>query len=158
VEWDPSYPDGRKYTVSLADGTPQVYDCRRLVHIMGPSLDGLKGLSVVQQARRSMSTGIEGDRHAYRSFVTGASIAGLATPGNDEDITGEEARAIKDDFNRAVSGAANAGSIAVINRRLNFTPWQMSAADAQFLESREFSVDEIGRWFGVPPHLLGLNV
>jgi HK97 family phage portal protein len=33
----------------------------------------------------------------------------------------------------------------------------MTAADAQFLESRTFSVDEVGRWFGVPPHLLGLT-
>jgi hypothetical protein len=33
----------------------------------------------------------------------------------------------------------------------------MNSKDAQFMESRTFSVDEVGRWFGVPPHLLGLT-
>ncbi|MDM4723405.1 phage portal protein [Micromonospora sp. WMMA1363] len=45
-------------------------------------------------------------------------------------------------------------SIAVVNRRLKFSPWTMSATDAQFLQSRQFSVEEVARWFGVPPHLL----
>jgi HK97 family phage portal protein len=30
----------------------------------------------------------------------------------------------------------------------------MSSVDAQFLESRQFSIEEISRWFGVPPHML----
>jgi HK97 family phage portal protein len=30
----------------------------------------------------------------------------------------------------------------------------MTAADAQFLQSRQFSIEEIARWTGVPPHLL----
>lgn len=30
----------------------------------------------------------------------------------------------------------------------------MSNEDAQFLESRQFSVREIARWFRLPPHLL----
>ena len=158
VEWDPSKPDGRKYTVRMADGRSEVLDCLRLVHIMGPSLDGLKGMSVVESARRSFATGIEGDRHAYRSFSSGASIAGLVTPQQDEELTEEEARQIKADFQRAIRGAENVGGVAVVNRHLEFSPWQMSAADAQFLESRTFSVEDVGRWFGVPPHLLGLQI
>jgi HK97 family phage portal protein len=30
----------------------------------------------------------------------------------------------------------------------------MSAQDAQFLESREYSVREVARWFRLPPHML----
>jgi HK97 family phage portal protein len=44
-----------------------------------------------------------------------------------------------------------------MNKRLKFQAWQLSAADAQFLESRTFQIDEVGRWFGLPPHLLGLT-
>jgi hypothetical protein len=33
-------------------------------------------------------------------------------------------------------------------------PLSMSADDSQFLETRQFSVEEIARWYGVPPHLL----
>jgi HK97 family phage portal protein len=41
-----------------------------------------------------------------------------------------------------------------VNRRLQFTPWTMTAQQAQFLESRQFQIEEIARWSGVPPHLL----
>jgi HK97 family phage portal protein len=44
-----------------------------------------------------------------------------------------------------------------VNRALKFTPWTMSAEDAQFMQSRSFQVEEIARWFGIPPHLLGLT-
>jgi HK97 family phage portal protein len=30
----------------------------------------------------------------------------------------------------------------------------MTATDAQFLQSRQFQIEEISRWTGVPPHLL----
>jgi len=158
VEWDAAYPDGRKYTVSMADGRQEVFDCRRLMHIMGPSVDGLKGVGVIESARRSFATGIEGDRHAYRSFSTGASIAGLVTPQQDEELTHDEAKQIKQDFQTSIRGADNVGGVAVVNRHLQFSPWQMTAADLQFLESRTFSVEEVARWFGVPPHLMGLQI
>lgn len=53
-----------------------------------------------------------------------------------------------------MTGQGNAGNIAVINRRLKVHPWSLSAEDAQFLQSRQFQIEEIARWFGVPPHLL----
>ena len=83
-------------------------------------------------------------------------ISGLVTPDADEDLTETEATVVKETVTRAMTGVENAGSVAVINRRLKFQPWQLSAIDAQFMLSRSFSIDEIGRWYGVPPHLLGL--
>jgi phage portal protein BeeE len=34
---------------------------------------------------------------------------------------------------------------------LKFEKWSMSAEDAQFLQSREFQVEEVARWFGLQP-------
>ncbi|NIL64774.1 phage portal protein [Salinispora arenicola] len=96
---------------------------------------------------------IAGDRAAAKMFSSGALISGLVTP-DDADLEGDEATAIKAELLTSVGGWENAGSIAVVNRRLKFTPWTMSAADAQFLQSRQFSIEEVARWFGVPPHLL----
>ncbi|WP_082680753.1 phage portal protein [Mycolicibacterium novocastrense] len=45
--------------------------------------------------------------------------------------------------------------ISVVNRRLKISPWSIDPQSAQFLESRAFAVDEVSRWFGIPPHLLG---
>jgi len=103
-------------------------------------------------ARNSLGTAIAGDRAAAKMFASGALHSGIVTP--EEDVTEEEAKTIKESLNAKVSGWENAGEIAVVNRRLKFTPWTMSLEDAQFLQSRQFQVEEIARWTGVPPHLL----
>ena len=41
-----------------------------------------------------------------------------------------------------------------MNASLKFSPWTMSAKDAEFLESREFSITDVARILGIPPHLL----
>lgn len=144
---------GRKvFDVTLDDGTRRTLTQDEMTYIPGLSLDGLRGASVIAYARNSLGTAIAGDRAAARQFGNGAMISGLVTP--EEDVTEDEAKAIKAGLDQKIAGVDNASSIAVINRRLKFTPWTMSNEDAQFLESRMFSVEEVARWFGVPPHLL----
>jgi hypothetical protein len=104
----------------------------------------------------ALRTGLAGDKAADRMFSHGAMVSGLVTP-EDDDLTVDEAKLVKATVRQAMTGEENIGDVAVINRKLKFQPWQMNAADAQFLESRTFQIDEVGRWFGVPPHLLGLT-
>ena len=54
------------------------------------------------------------------------------------------------------AGSENAFRIPVVDRGLEYKQISMSFADAQFLSMRKFSVEEIGRFFNVPPHKLGL--
>lgn len=143
-------PTGLKeFTVSLDDGMRRTFDTRTMTQVMALSLDGLRGLSPITIARLSLGTSIAADRAAARMFGNGAMIAGLVTP--DEDVTEEEAKAIKEGLKAKVSGVDNAGDIAVINRKLKFQPWTMSNEDAQFLQSRQFQIEEVARWFGIPP-------
>ncbi|WP_307969935.1 phage portal protein [Salinispora arenicola] len=144
---------GRWYRVTDIWGRQSTHDARTLTHISAQSPDGLKGVGPLTIARNSFGTAIAGDRAAAKMFSSGALISGLVTP-DDADLEGDEATAIKAELLTSVGGWENAGSIAVVNRRLKFTPWTMSAADAQFLQSRQFSIEEVARWFGVPPHLL----
>jgi HK97 family phage portal protein len=146
-------PDGsRLFTVSLADGTRRVFNSAQLTHIPALSTDGVAGLSPIAVARNVFGTSLAGDRAAARMFSNGAMISGLVTP--EEDLTEDEAKTIKDSLRQKIQGGNNSGDIAVINRKLRFEKWSMSAEDAQFLQSRAFQVEEIARFYGVPPHLL----
>jgi HK97 family phage portal protein len=155
VKRDADAAGGRLYEVALGDGTRRTFDALTMTHIPGISLDGLRGLSPITLARLSLGTAIAGDRAANRQFVNGAMVSGLITPVDDEDLTEDEALVVKETVQRAMTGVENAGEMAVINRRLKIQPWTLSPEDAQFLGSRSFQIDEIGRWYGVPPHLLG---
>lgn len=141
-----------RWTVTMIDGSTRAFNPTNMTKIIGLSLDGIHGMSVIAAGRNSFGTTIAGDRAAAKMFSNGALMAGLVTP--EEDVTEEEAKEIKAGLDKKVGGWENAGELAFVNRKLKFTPWTMSAEDAQFLQSRQFQIEEIARWTGVPPHLL----
>jgi HK97 family phage portal protein len=144
---------GRKvFDATLPDGSRRRHTEATMTHVPGLCLDGLRGLSPIKVARLSLGKGIAADRAAARAYSDGMSVAGMVTP--DEDFQEGDAAKIQTDLNASVGGWENAGKLAVINRRLKFHQWSMSLEDAQFLQSRQFEVEEVARWFGVPPHLL----
>lgn len=142
---------GRKLfnVTTPGEGLLRTFTEAEMTHIPGMSSDGLRGYSPLWIARNSFGKSIASSRAAAKMFANGAMISGMITP--DEDVTEKEAKDIKAAVGRTVTGWDNAGSIAVINRKLKFTPWTMTSADAQFLESRIFEVEEVGRWFGLLP-------
>lgn len=142
----------KTFRITLADGRNLTLSDDDVLHIPGMSSDGLVGYSPLAIARNSIGTTIAADRSAAKQFGSGGMVSMIATP--EDDLDPEEADDIKRALTRSVSGFENASEVAVINRRLKLTPWTLSAADSQFLESRAFQVEEISRWFGVPPFAL----
>jgi HK97 family phage portal protein len=142
------------FEVSLNDGERVRLDADDFWYVPGPSLGYQVGISLLAYARQSLGTAIAGDKAAAKTFSSGALISGLATPSDEGFDLTEDIPQIRQELNRSVLGHENAGTIALVNRRLQFTPWTMTAQQAQFLESRQFQIEEISRWTGVPPHLL----
>lgn len=153
VECNAEVPGGKLYRISLADGTTRELTGVDITHIPALTTDPYgRGLAPLEVARNAFGTTIASQQAAARQFGNGALIAGLVTP--EDDLTEEEAKAIKEGLDRKLGGHENANSWAVVNRRLKFDPWQQNNAEAQFLESRTFQVDEVARIFGVPKQLL----
>jgi HK97 family phage portal protein len=142
------------FVVRLNDGTQQRMDADDFWYVPAMTTDGIVGRGILNTARASVATTLAGDKAAAKAFSSGALISGLATPSDDtEDIT-DDVPEIRRQLNNSIGGVDNAGAIAIVNKRLTFTPWTMTAQQAQFLESRQFQIEEIARWTGVPPHLL----
>ncbi len=144
---------GLWFDLTLDTGEAVKLDADDFFYVPGLSLDGLTGVSLLEYARVSMGTTISADEAAGNMFANGAMISGIATPDDEEDIT-DDVPEIRRQIESATGGYENAGRIAVIARRLKLQPWSMTAVDAQFLQSRQFQIEEIARWTGVPPHLL----
>jgi HK97 family phage portal protein len=142
------------FDVMLRDGKTVRLDATDFWYVPAASLIGQVGISLLVYARQSLATAIAGDKAAAKTFASGALISGLATPQDEGLDIADDIPKIKAELNRSVLGYENAGTIALVNRRLQFTPWTMTAQQAQFLESRQFQIEEIARWSGVPPHLL----
>lgn len=142
------------FVVTLDDASQVKLDARDFWYVPAASLGGQVGISLLTYARQSLATSIAADKAAGKVFSSGALISGLATPEDEGLDISADIPQIRQELNRNVLGHENAGTIALVNRRLKFTPWTMTAQQAQFLESRQFQIEEISRWTGVPPHLL----
>lgn len=146
--------DQKKFTVQGADGLERVYGPEEMTQIMGPSLDGVRGMSVLTMERNALGTAIAGDTAAGRLFRNGLLLGGLLSmPGATEQQLTDVLAGVK----AKAQGAKHAGDILGLNIEAKFDQWTMSAEDAQFLESRQFSVAEVARILGLPVQLLAAD-
>lgn len=145
---------GLWFDLTLENGKSYSTDAAGFWYVPALSLDGRTGVGLLELAAESIGTTLSGDQTASTLFTTGATISGLATPKEDGALGVDDIAEAKRQLRNATAGEANAGRIALINRALDFTPWTMTAQQAQVLESRQFQIEEISRWTGVPPHLL----
>lgn len=155
---DPEVRGGERYTVSLDDGsnlklTPygDTEADPGMTRIVVPGNRGNRGRGLLD-AGTSMGIAQAAEKATARMFRDGAFIPGALTPRQGEDLSDDDAIAIRRDLDLNLSG--NSGRIPLINRVLEFQPWAMTNVDAQFLENRQFQIEEVSRWTGVPPMLL----
>lgn len=126
----------------------------QIFHLRGPSPDGVVGYSVIQMFRRNISMAIETDRYGNNYFTRGPMPGGLleVPPGLKKADRDE----VRDGFERAYGGSANAGRVVVLFGGTKFTPATISNEDAQFIAARDANAYDIARIYGVPPHKIGL--
>jgi HK97 family phage portal protein/HK97 family phage prohead protease len=137
------------------DGQSYDLDEAEVFHIRGFGGGPLGGLSVVSYARESLGIAIAADRAAGSMFANGARPSGALT--FQEFLKAEQREIARGDLTEQFVGADNAGKPMILEGGTTWTQISMKADDAQLLESRGWSVEEICRWFGVPPFMIGHN-
>lgn len=141
-----------KYTYS-DDITNQtvVYRPEQVFHLKGLSLDGVKGISPIAQAREAVGLALATEEYGAKFFGNGARPGGvLEHPGILKDP-----EKLRESWNKVYQGTRNSHKVAVLEEGLKYHSIGIAPEDAQFLETRKYQVNEICRIFRVPPHLVG---
>jgi HK97 family phage portal protein len=141
------------YDVSLPEGGTRRLLPEEMFHLKDRSDDGVIGKSRLARARETFGTAIATERYAGSTFRNGASMSGVLS--HPEAIGEEAATRLRKDFESTYSGADKAGKVAVLEEGLKWQQVSVSPDDAQMLESRKFSVEQLARIFRVPPPVLG---
>lgn len=136
----------------FTDGSTESWTDYEVLHLPGLGYDGTLGISPIAMARQSLGVSLAAEKHAARLWGSGSMLAGILQ--SDQKLTQEQADAVKARWKAMVSGPNHSHDIAVLGSGATFQPVTMPNDDAQFLESRRFQVDEVARWYGVPPHML----
>lgn len=144
-----------EYHVTNPQGGEIVMQADEVMHVRGLSLDGVSGLSRVQQAADVIGTAVQAQRASDRIFKNGM-IAGVALehPGK---LSKEALTNLKSQLEENYAGAENAGRMMVLEEGMTRSFPPTNAKDAQLSEISAQTVESIARVFGVPRPLMNMD-
>lgn len=121
-------------------------------HLRTFKLGGDVGMSVIRHGVNSLGSAISAEESAGSFFKNQMGISGVLTT---EHTLSPEQRTRLQAMLEAYTGSDKVGKIAALEAGMKFVPMQINPEDAQLLETRQFNVEEICRWFGMPPIIIG---
>jgi len=143
-----------RYRVTDDSGGQRVITAEDMVHVPGLGFDGLRGLSVIRfAARQAIGTSLAAEEYSGRFFSNNARPdVVLTAPG---DVSKEQADLLRATWMKRHSGAANAHIPAVLAGGLDVKQISLKPEDTQLIQVRGWQVEDVCRFFGVPPHMVG---
>lgn len=124
-----------------------------VLHIRGFGGGPLGGVSTLQFGRQVFSLARAADRAAAGTFRNGL-VSPIALI-FDKWLTPEQRAIAEEKLAEKYIGAQNAGRPVILEGGTKPHPLSINPEDAQMLQTRGFSVEEICRFFGIPPHMVG---
>lgn len=139
-----------------------------VLHYKAYSTDGITGISILRRAALTISTGLSAQQYQSDLYANGGRPSGILKTSTDlsgkPDIEVTNAKGEKEfisrkelirrEWEKVHNGPGKGFRVAVLDLGLDYTPIAMSNSEAQFVESEEYRVADVARFFGVPLYLL----
>jgi HK97 family phage portal protein len=111
--------------------------------------DGPVGYGVVEYAAQSIGWAQATELFGASFFKDGMKPSGVVEIENA--LSPEALGELKAEM-KSLYGGAGGEKTVFLDAKMKFTPLATQQDNAQFIETRQHQVEEICRWFGVPPH------
>lgn len=141
--------DGSLIYVYYYENEGIVYQERDILHIRGMG-NGIIGLSPLDYMRSSVNLAVNAQDHTSATFKKDGRRPGILM--TDTVLTDVQREAVRRNFGDIVTGGGK--QLHILEAQFKFEPLGMTPADIQLLESRQFAVQDLARWFGVPSVLI----
>ncbi len=139
------------------DGSRVTFAQEEIFHLVGLTLDGVNGLSVLAYAREAIGLSLAMEQHGSTVFKNGANVSGAFKLPAGKTLTEPQANSLRNQLDEYRQGGSRDGKVVVLEDGLEFQQMALTAEDAQWLAGREFSRTDVCMFFGVPPHLVGIT-
>lgn len=141
--------DTRFTEAGFTDNRQLLLDAADVIHVPALSRNGIIGMSIIGEQREMLGSALATQKFGARFFANGANPGGLISfPGKISDPD-----KIRTQIEQK-TGGENTHRLLVLDGDAKFQQFSVPPDDAQFLQTREFDVDEIGRMFRLPLHFL----
>ena len=123
-----------------------------MMHIPGLGFDGYRGYSVVSMARKSLGLSMAMETFGALYFGNGTH-PGLVVS-HPTSLSTTTKKNLEASLNVEYSGLGKSHKLLLLEEAMKVENIGIPPGDSQFLESRQFQVTEVARWFNLPPHKL----
>ena len=126
-----------------------------ILHFHGFGFDGVRSKSVISHAAKAgIGNAIAMDEFSGKFFANGSHPSMILK--SPKIMSPEQISKLQNAYSQKYAGLDNAHRIPlVLTEGLEAQQISITADDAQLIEARQFTVIDIARAFGVPPHLIG---
>ena len=140
------------FDIKLKNGKKRNLRDDQVLHIPGMGWDGVKGFSPLSVSQDTFGMGIALEEFTNNFFSNGMNVGSVAEhPGK---LSKEAADRLRKDLREKHEGLGNAHRLMLLEEGMKFSKSIFPPNDAQMLESRKFSIEQIARIYRVPLHLL----
>lgn len=144
---------GKLFYITDIDGKKHKINAIDMIHVPGLGFDGITGYSPITMHRNAIGLGMAADEYAGRFFANDATPKGVIEhPSHFKDS--ESFNKFKNNWQDS-QGGSNRHKTAILQDGMKYTQISLAPNDAQFIETKKYSVTDIARIFRVPPHMIG---
>ena len=140
------------YVLTEPGGTRRPIAARDMLHLRGWGFGGDEGLSPVAFGVQSLGTALAAEETAGKMFGSGMQTSGVLK--TNQRLSPAQRQQLQEVMS-GYAGSNRAGKLMILEAGMDYQALTMNPEDAQMLESRRFAVEEICRWLGVPPIVIG---
>lgn len=142
----------KQYRYTEANGSQREIPASRIIYIPYFTLDGENGVSAIEYGAGVIGSALAANNAANKQFESG--LQPTVYIKNPTAVKKEQRKQFRESMAEIV-GAVNAGEPVVLEVGQDIGTISINSKDAQLLESRSFSVEQVCSWFGVPPFMIG---
>jgi HK97 family phage portal protein len=145
-----------RYTYRPQSGQQETLSAGDVLHVRGLSLDGIRGVSVLEYAKHAVGAAIAQGTYGASLFRNGGLPAFWISRPTGSKFTPDARRNFRSGWRKIHGGPENAGNPPILEDGMEIHELGLTSRDSQWIESREFEAVEICRFFRVPPHMIGI--
>lgn len=138
----------KRYKVT---GFAELVEPRDMIHVLNFSYDGINGISTLEHARQTLSIATSAEESAKGFYDSGGQLSGVLTVEGARLSKEQKDQIYKTWRERTDPVMGTPNGIAVLEGNMKYQPISISPSDSQLLESRQFNVVDICRFFSVSP-------
>lgn len=135
------------------DHLDEYVDPDDMIHLKGLTFNGLMGIELFQLAKTSLQLSVEIEKMLLSCVTNQAFPSSILS--TDADLTDEDVKRLREDWEHLHKGAANYGKVAILTGGMKYEPIKYLLNELEIAKNRQELRKDLASWFNLPPHKMG---